>query len=299
MTISWPEEIPSHVKRVLQARFANPLDVLFHTDRELAEFVGLSITSAREVQRNISQLYAPAPISALEALISTKYLHSCLPSLDAFLGGGLQESWLVELVGEAGSGKTQWAMSIAATALLQGSRVFWLDTENTFRPDRLIDFLPNRADLLSNLLTKRCSLLSELLDSLLYISNVLASEAITLTNPPLIVLDSIASPTLSLSSRLIDRTELLCRITRAVKSMKAVTIATNHMRARLHESNSRPEPALGNTWAQNINIRFLLGLAESPNSKERWVEVRKAPGIDQPCSFKVNIRIEREGIKEL
>jgi RecA/RadA recombinase len=297
MTIKWPEDIPFYIRSILERKFANPFDILFQTEVELAECLGLSVTTAREVQQLIARKFAPSPVSALEALIAANTVNSSLPSLDDFIGGGLQQSWLVEIVGEAGSGKTQWALSMTACALLQGRKVFWIDTENTFRPDRLLEILSGRSDLLLNLLMKRCPCLTELLDSFMTISSSLEDEPST--NVPLIVLDSIAAIASSQSCPLIDRTELLYRITRLAKSVKAVTVVTNHIRTRFNEFGSRNEPALGNFWTQSITCRFALRLTDSFSGKARWIEVVKAPGIDPTRSFKVNISIDRLGIREM
>ena len=64
-------------------------------------------------------------------------------NLDKLLGGGLETQAITEFFGEFGSGKTQVAHTIAVMAQLpreegglHGS-VIWIDTENTFRPERI------------------------------------------------------------------------------------------------------------------------------------------------------------------
>ncbi len=66
-------------------------------------------------------------------------------SLDELIGGGLETQALTEFYGEFGSGKTQIAHQLAVTVQLppekgglNGSAII-IDTENTFRPDRIKD----------------------------------------------------------------------------------------------------------------------------------------------------------------
>ncbi len=64
-------------------------------------------------------------------------------SLDQLLGGGLETKAITELFGEFGSGKTQIVHQLCVTVQLPeekgglGKHAFYIDTENTFRPERI------------------------------------------------------------------------------------------------------------------------------------------------------------------
>ena len=64
--------------------------------------------------------------------------------------GGIEESTTTEISGENGSGKTQVMHQLAINAQLPetegglGGKVVWIDTENTFRPDRIIQICEAR-----------------------------------------------------------------------------------------------------------------------------------------------------------
>jgi DNA repair protein RadA len=66
-------------------------------------------------------------------------------SLDELLGGGVETQAITEFSGEFGSGKTQLAHQIAVDIQLpvaQGglnAEVVYIDTESTFRPERIVD----------------------------------------------------------------------------------------------------------------------------------------------------------------
>lgn len=59
------------------------------------------------------------------------------PSVDALLGGGYKAGKLVEVFGKSNTGKTQLAMQAALVAARDGERVLFVDTEGTFRPERV------------------------------------------------------------------------------------------------------------------------------------------------------------------
>jgi DNA repair protein RadA len=66
-------------------------------------------------------------------------------SLDELLGGGVETQAITEFSGEFGSGKTQLGHQIAVNVQLPvdqgglGGEVVYIDTESTFRPERIVD----------------------------------------------------------------------------------------------------------------------------------------------------------------
>jgi DNA repair protein RadA len=61
-------------------------------------------------------------------------------ALDELMGGGFETAAITECFGEFGSGKTQIGHTLAVRVQKQipGSVVVYIDTENTFRPERII-----------------------------------------------------------------------------------------------------------------------------------------------------------------
>src|SRR3990172_1535229 len=79
----------------------------------------------------------------LERRKSVAKLPTGSKALDELLGGGLESQAITETFGEFGSGKSQLGHQIAVNATrarddggLDGDTV-WIDTENTFRPERI------------------------------------------------------------------------------------------------------------------------------------------------------------------
>jgi DNA repair protein RadA len=68
---------------------------------------------------------------------SFRWLTTGAKLLDDLLGGGYREGTLTEVFGRSNSGKSQLAMQAALFAAMSGTRVLYVDTEGTFRPERL------------------------------------------------------------------------------------------------------------------------------------------------------------------
>lgn len=68
---------------------------------------------------------------------SYRFFSSGSRALDSLLGGGYREGWVMEFHGRSNSGKTQLAMQAALCAAQAGARALFVDTEGTFRPERL------------------------------------------------------------------------------------------------------------------------------------------------------------------
>lgn len=80
----------------------------------------------------------------LERRKALGYITSGSKSLDTLLGGGLETQAIIEAFGEFGSGKSQIAHQVCVNVQLPRDRggleagAIFIDTENTFRPSRII-----------------------------------------------------------------------------------------------------------------------------------------------------------------
>lgn len=79
----------------------------------------------------------------LERRKSVAKLTTCSKALDELLGGGLETQAITECYGEFGSGKSQLAHQLAVNVTRSeddgglGGDTVWIDTEQTFRPERI------------------------------------------------------------------------------------------------------------------------------------------------------------------
>ena len=72
------------------------------------------------------------------------------PKLDSFLKGGIETQAITEIAGEFGSGKSQICYALCVTANMPldrkglGGNVIFIDTENTFRSERIFQIAEHR-----------------------------------------------------------------------------------------------------------------------------------------------------------
>ncbi|HIF04522.1 MAG TPA: DNA repair and recombination protein RadA [Candidatus Poseidoniales archaeon] len=108
---------------------------------ELGEAVSAKIIQGAKKLANIGGFISGTAI--LERRREVLKLTSSSVAIDELLGGGFETQAICEVYGEFGSGKTQIGHQLAVNCLLpkeQGGldgEVFYIDTEDTFRPERI------------------------------------------------------------------------------------------------------------------------------------------------------------------
>lgn len=109
---------------------------------ELGTSTALKIIEAAKEASNIGGFETGDIL--LERRKNVKKVTSCSKSLDEMLGGGFETQSIVELFGEYGTGKTQIVHQLAVNVTrsfedggLEGETIM-IDTENTFRPERML-----------------------------------------------------------------------------------------------------------------------------------------------------------------
>ena len=108
---------------------------------ELGEAVASKIIAGAKKMVNVGGFVSG--VSLLERRSQVQKLTSGAAALDELLGGGFETQAIVEVFGEFGSGKTQIGHHLAVNTILpiaQGGfdgEVFYIDTEDTFRPERI------------------------------------------------------------------------------------------------------------------------------------------------------------------
>ncbi|MBI3859288.1 MAG: hypothetical protein HY296_03480 [Thaumarchaeota archaeon] len=76
-------------------------------------------------------------MEALAEARSAPFIGTGSRGLDALLGGGYRVGRVVAYFGKSGTGKTQIAMQAALMGAREGKMVAFLDTEGSFRPERV------------------------------------------------------------------------------------------------------------------------------------------------------------------
>ena len=108
---------------------------------ELGEAVSAKIIAGAKKLANIGGFISG--VALLDKRSKVMKLTSSTSALDELLGGGFETQSIVEVYGEFGSGKTQVGHQLAVNCILPteqggfGGEVFYIDTEDTFRPERI------------------------------------------------------------------------------------------------------------------------------------------------------------------
>ena len=117
------------------------------TPGELKDAAGMGESIAMKVinaARESLQMGFMTGIEVLEKRKTLRKITTGSPTLDELLGGGIETQAITEFFGEFGSGKTQLCHQLAVNVQLPEDNgglektAFYIDTENTFRPERII-----------------------------------------------------------------------------------------------------------------------------------------------------------------
>lgn len=192
---------PATAKKLRSAGFFTLEAVAVAPSRELAQTIGMSADRAKELATQARDMLQLRFQTAEELLLHRKTvvrLTTGCRALDELLGGGVETQAVLELVGQYGVGKTQICHALCVFVQqpfnnggLEGTALY-IDTEGTFRPERVLEIAQNRGivsdQILRNIIVARAFnsdhqiLIVEKLDELIKEKNI-----------KLIVVDSIIS----------------------------------------------------------------------------------------------------------
>ena len=149
-------------KRLEEAGISTPMDLVVIGPTEIAEVTGMDKSQADKICR-VAREYlerndilrksfqkASDTLKYRERQINTNRISTGCNSLNELLGGGFEPQAVTEFYGIYGCGKTQICHTAAVMAQLprdQGGlngEVIWIDTEGTFRPERIRDIVVER-----------------------------------------------------------------------------------------------------------------------------------------------------------
>jgi len=133
----------STADKLREAGYHSILAVAAATPSELSEAGGLGETVARKVisaARSALDMGFQSGDELLEKRKLIRKLSSGSLSLNTLLGGGFESGAITEAFGEYGSGKTQMGLILAVNNFVADpeSYTIFIDTENTFRPERIV-----------------------------------------------------------------------------------------------------------------------------------------------------------------
>jgi DNA repair protein RadA len=292
---------PATKTSLKEAGFRSIKDLVIRGPIDIAEATGIAIEKcillcnrAREILEDIGVLDKPFTTAneiyekrKLEYRISTGS-----KNLDELLDGGIETRAITELYGEYGTGKTQICHTLCVTVQQSKaedniSRALYIDTENTFRPERIASIASARK-----------------IDPRVALENVIVAKAynsshqeviiqespnvINLHNIKIMIVDSIVShyraeflgrSVLSERQQRINR--LLHILLRIAETCKIAVVITNQIQASPDAIFGDPNKATGgNVMAHTSTYRLYLKKAgknriarmvDSPYHSEREI----------------------------
>jgi DNA repair protein RadA len=130
-------------EKLSEAGFNNPLSIAVATPGELVEASGVTEATARKMINAARDMLEMGFISGTELLEKRKSVYVIKTGsqlLDTLMHGGFESGAITECFGAYGSSKTQIAHQLCVNCMVDDSEAIavYIDTENTFRPERII-----------------------------------------------------------------------------------------------------------------------------------------------------------------
>ncbi len=134
-------------KKLIEAGYVTLESIALSTPAELVVNAGLTESTAKKVINSAREKLSIEVTTAYDYYLKKKEILRITTgskSLDDLLGGGIETQAITEIYGPYGSGKTQLAHQLAVTVQLPIERggiergCLFIDTEGTFRPERII-----------------------------------------------------------------------------------------------------------------------------------------------------------------
>ncbi len=151
-------------EKLESAGYHDLMSVAVSSIGELIEVTGVSEAVARKMinaARDSMKMGFETGMDVLRKRESVIKLSTGSASFDALMGGGFESGAITECFGEFGSGKTQLGHLLTVNTLKEDSTatVVYIDTENTFRPERIKQFADaagmDTEDVLSRIMVAR------------------------------------------------------------------------------------------------------------------------------------------------
>jgi DNA repair protein RadA len=136
---------PATIEKLQTVGYNDLMAVAVATPGELIDATGMAQSAAKKViaaARSSMEMGFESGIELLEKRSKVIRLSTGSQAFDDLMAGGFETGCITECFGQYGSSKTQIAHQLAVNAIKMypESQVVYIDTENTFRPERITEF---------------------------------------------------------------------------------------------------------------------------------------------------------------
>ena len=139
---------PATADKLKESGFTELMDIAVASPQELIDLADLGLSTATKIIQEARKKANKDDFKTGKELFEKRQdigrISTGSKTFDELLGGGFESQSIIELFGEYGSGKTQVAHQLCVIAQLPKEKggldcdSFYIDTENTFRPERII-----------------------------------------------------------------------------------------------------------------------------------------------------------------
>ncbi|MEM2144933.1 MAG: DNA repair and recombination protein RadA [Candidatus Jordarchaeaceae archaeon] len=300
---------PAISKKLSEAGFRTPEAVAVATPKELALAADIGESTATRIIEAARERLNIGFISAQEYLTQRKNVSQITTgtkNLDQLLGGGVETKGITELFGEFRTGKTQICHQLSVTVQLPeelgglGGGAVYIDTEGTFRPERLIPiaerFTLEPKEVLKNIIFAR----AYNSDHQLYLSQNIGEVIEKGKNIKLIIVDSIIGYFRSeyigrgmLAERQQKLNKHLHTLLRLSELYNLAVVISNQVMTKPDAFFGDPtEPVGGHIVAHNCTTRVYLRKSKGNQRIARLIDSPYLPEAE------VVFMIEEDGVKD-
>jgi DNA repair protein RadA len=138
---------PATAEKLRDAGYTDIMSIAVASPKELSDAAEVGESSGAKIIQGARKLADVGKFETGSILLEKRSkvgrITSGSKSFDELLGGGFETQSIIELFGEFGSAKTQIAHQLCVTVQLPtdlgglNKQAFFIDTENTFRPERI------------------------------------------------------------------------------------------------------------------------------------------------------------------
>ncbi|MBW3018094.1 DNA repair and recombination protein RadA [Candidatus Woesearchaeota archaeon] len=131
---------PATAEKLAKAGFDNLISIAVASIGELCDATGVTDANARKIiqaARSSLDMGFESGDALLKRRERVQKIQIPSKALNELLGGGFATGAIVEAFGQFGSSKTQIAHQLAVCCQQTGGSAVYIDTENTFRPERI------------------------------------------------------------------------------------------------------------------------------------------------------------------
>ncbi|XP_078172482.1 DNA repair (Rad51) family protein [Carex rostrata] len=282
------------VKKLQDAGIYTCNGLMMHTKKSLTGIKGLSEAKVDKICEAADKVVSMGYVTGSDLLQKRKQIVKITTgsqALDELLGGGIETASLTEAYGEFRSGKTQLAHTLCVSTQLPTSmhggngKVAYIDTEGTFRPDRIVPiaerFGMDAGAVLDNIIYARAYTYEHQHNLLLGLAAKMAEEPFRL-----LILDSIIALFRvdftgrgELAERQQKLAQMLSRITKIAEEFNVAVYMTNQVIADPGGGmfiTDPKKPAGGHVLAHASTVRMML---RKGKGEQRVAKIIDAPNL--------------------